>query len=92
MDMTNPETIALAKSVTHFLSSGAVGLLVYWLTSTTLMYYFRKASLSRQQTSSTRRVARGIFLFSFSLALFSSLLAHMCIDFATRFSFGFFMS
>ncbi len=65
------------KPVAHFVSSGLLGLLVYWLTSTTLT-----RSLSRSGSTPRLRIA-GFSIRSFSLALACSfaVLLHIWEDY-----------
>ncbi len=68
----------LWKPALHFVSSGLLGLLVYWLTSTILTRcYCGYLSLG------SRRVGFSIHSFSLSLAVSSSVLLHMLVDFTS---------
>jgi len=61
----------------HFALSGGVGLLVYWLTSTTLLRYSSGGTSIRVFP----RVEFGIHRFSFCLALAFAIWVHILEDF-----------
>ena len=67
----------LWKPGLHFVSSGFVGLLVYWLTSTTLSHYY-SGDMSIQVFP---KVAFGIHRFSLFLALSFAVWFHILEDY-----------
>lgn len=66
------------KPALHFVSSGLLGLLVYWLTSTILMRCYCGYLIL-----GSRRVGFSIHSFSLSLAVSSSILLHILVDFTS---------
>lgn len=68
------------KGGMHFISSGFVGLLVYWLTSTTLSRYLSGGS----SIQVSPKVAFGIHRFSLFLALVFAIWFHILIDYTVN--------
>jgi hypothetical protein len=78
----NPDVIlALDKSLTHLLSSGFSGLSAYFLTLTIFSFYYKKAYPLLPKISSLTAADRSIYLLSFSLGLFASIVLHLYIDY-----------
>ena len=67
----------LWKSGLHFVSSGFVGLLVYWLTSTMLSRYYSGGTLPLRFP----KVEFGIHHFSLSLAFLFAIWFHILEDY-----------
>jgi len=64
------------KPAAHFALSGGVGLLVYWLTSTTLSHYY-----SGQKTLKLLTGVSGMHRFSFLLAVAFAIWFHILEDY-----------
>jgi len=68
----------------HFLSSGLLGVAVYYSTQTTLSALYKGVYQLRWKTSLPKRVVFGIGLLSLFSALFCALALHVILDYWPR--------